>query len=663
MASKKNTPKKQAARKEDEQRSDPTSTATRPTATGKAVAAGASDPAARKVNTSGAPSPCAGTAAASTVPTAARSTVKSTASSGLAAKLRESAAGKTAPAKAVPPHLIVEARAGTGKTTTIIEGLRVMRGLPTTITPSEQQAAVWAQMALSRDARTVCLVAFNKSIATELQRRVPPGCEAMTMHSMGFRAVLAAFPQLRGRKLNEYRSEHVALELLGIRHPGPAATPAERDAFFDARRARAVVLRATSELVSLCKLNLVADPDDAKLDELARYYDVQLTEEKGGHRYGKGIADVTGPGKDYRAEVFDLVPRVLKLSRDPEQGGMIDFDDMIWLPVVLGLPMTKYDLLVGDEVQDWNRCQQALAKRAGDRLVLVGDPKQAIYGFAGADSESMKRMQVELGSAVEATADDGGRFTPKTRGCVVLPLTVTRRCGRAIVARANEVVADFQAHESNPDGEVLNALYPTKKDADGVPQDLPEDKTYLPLVQPGDMVLCRVNAPLVSQCFKFIRSGRRANIQGRDVAKGLTALVKKLWADGLDVIGFLQALDAWLTRERSAEAAKTNPCESKLIGLQDRYDCLCCFAEDAVSCAETVARIEALFTDDRSGPGIRLSSIHRAKGLEAKRVFFLMPEGGECPHPMARSAWQREQEQNLLYVGITRAIETLYFVS
>lgn len=87
------------------------------------------------------------------------------------------------------PHLIVAALAGTGKTTTLIEGLKHLKGLPTKITPSGQQRAVWEQLALTPASASVCFVAFNKAIATELQARVPPGCQAMTMHSLGYRAV------------------------------------------------------------------------------------------------------------------------------------------------------------------------------------------------------------------------------------------------------------------------------------------------------------------------------------------------------------------------------------------------------------------------------------------------------------------------------------------
>ena len=74
------------------------------------------------------------------------------------------------------------------------------------------------------------------------------------------------------------------------------------------------------------------------------------------------------------------------------------------------------------------------------------------------------------------------------------------------------------------------------------------------------------------------------------------------------------------------------------------------------------AKIDDIFSD-RTKAGIRLSSIHKAKGLEADRVFFLQLPKARCPHPMAKTPWQYEQEKNLLYVAYTRAIRELIIVS
>ncbi len=529
------------------------------------------------------------------------------------------------------PHLIIEARAGTGKTTTLVEGLKVIIGRKNlsfkddpSITPSIQQAAIWEAMSRPPMPVSVCFVAFSKPIATELQRRVPKDVDAMTMHSMGLKAVIQSF-DLGGQNIvNNFRVGDIIAEILG------------RD-IHDIRRKDFELLKATEKLVNLCKMNLIEFGGDAYVDhelsKLASHYDVELN--------------------DYASRVFDLVPKVLERCKDVARDGCIDYADMIWLPIVLNLHVQRYDLLLVDEAQDLNRCQQALAMKAGRRLILCGDPKQAIYGFAGADSKSMERMQELLGGNVGSPDAD-------KRGCQVLPLTVTYRCGKTIVKEAQKYVPDIEAHESNSEGFVRTALMK------GIRGKLPCNG-YREDVADGDMILCRVNAPLISECFKFLGDGRKANIQGRDVGAGLISTIKRICKPlepaGVSIPTLMQGLSNWLHAETQKEQAKRNPNENRLIALQDRYDCIVCFMEGRETVEGVITKIEGIFTDDKENDGIKLSSVHKAKGLEASRVFLLQPEGAGIPHPMAKSAWQVEQEYNLLYVAITRAIDELVYVS
>ncbi len=549
------------------------------------------------------------------------------------------------------PHLIVKALAGTGKTITLVEGLKVIKGHNSYFTPSMQQKKIWDAMYLSKDATSICSVAFTKSIATELHKRVPDGCDAMTLHSLGRRAVVDAYGELQ---MDNKRIEKILMDITGYHD------------VWEFRRKKGPTARIMEKLVSLCKVNLiyqctestgVGDVDE--LDRLAAHYDVDLN--------------------GSRAEVFTLVPEVLERCKDLEAYPSLNFDDMVWLPVVLDLPVKRYDLLLVDECQDLNRCQQALAKKSGSRLILVGDEKQAIYGFAGADAESMQRMEQELSQqVVRAVIDartpeicgladglqldqtriphDTGdpenlcRCMVEGRGCQVLPLTVTRRCGRAIVKEAQKIVPAFEAHKNCCFGLILNApIEKTKK------QD-----SYRFSAKEGDMILCRVNAPLVSECFKFLKDERKATIRGRDVAQALESTIHKQNAS--DIVDLAAKLSDWVILEVDKEQHKCNSSNARVIALQDRYNCLCCFLENATNIQEVIGKIEKIFSD-KNEEGITLSSIHKAKGLEAKRVFLLEPEGATVPHPMAKSKWQIKQEWNLRYVAITRAIEELVFVS
>ena len=90
-------------------------------------------------------------------------------------------------------HLILEARAGSGKTFSCIEGAKkhVCRG--------------GAEF-------KIIMVAYNKSIATELQTKVPAGVEACTMHSLGFRAVRDAIGKV---KVDNWKTINLLEEMIG----------------------------------------------------------------------------------------------------------------------------------------------------------------------------------------------------------------------------------------------------------------------------------------------------------------------------------------------------------------------------------------------------------------------------------------------------------------
>jgi superfamily I DNA/RNA helicase len=308
------------------------------------------------------------------------------------------------------------------------------------------------------------------------------------------------------------------------------------------------------------------------------------------------------------------------------------------------------DLVLIDEGQDLNRMKQEFCIRLGRRVVLVGDAKQAIYGFAGADVDSIPRMKAIL----------------RVNG--PLRLTETRRCGKAIVAEANQYVPDFRAHESNCDGRV----------------DYVKLDNYAELLRDGDMVLCRVNAPLVSQALRRIKAGKKAVIRGRDFGAQLKAFVQRLEAGSVPEL--IELTEAWASRERDKEERKQRPSESRIVAIGDRVDCICAFAEGSATVNDVLAKMDLVFagkvcpqcgkhynesSDECYGckcrlvtpKGVVYSSVHRAKGLEAKRVFILRLKDAPMPHPMAKLAWERVQEVNLCYVAVTRAIEELYWVT
>lgn len=526
-----------------------------------------------------------------------------------------------------PPHLLIVARAGTGKTTTLIEGLKYVKDLGVKIEPSPQQKAIWTSVKKSSEAKTVCFCSFSNTIVDELKARVPSGCEARTLSGLGYKAVRNAFQLLPGNDaINEDRTSNILEQIT-------------KKSIRDLRADYPIQTSTTIRLVSLCKLHLYDGTNEDELDDLVQEFELDLN--------------------GSREKIYAMIPKILERAKKVNIDRCIDFDDQLWLPVVLKLPVFKFDLLLVDEVQDCNRAQQELAYMLGRRLVLCGDPAQAIYQFAGADSNSMKRMQKTLESTVQ--------------GCETLKLTVTRRCAKAIVKAAQHYVPDFQAHEDNPEGEVktMYRIHQMITGTDMSPGSMGDvmnrmmqkgnfsGEDYSKHVLDGDMILCRNNAPLVSEAFKFIRQGRKAIIRGRNIGDNLLKLVTKLSKRKSDATGILALqmhLTTWAEEETQKEMAKKYPKDSVIQTIQDKKACLEVLCEEASSVEDLKSKIEALFSN-KSTTGILLSSIHKAKGLEAKRVFWI-----KIPIRKGLSPMQMEAERNIAYVATTRAIELLVHV-
>lgn len=522
------------------------------------------------------------------------------------------------------------------------------------VTPSEEQKQIWKHLASIKDVKKITYCAFNRSIVEEFNRDwgwlvtllAEEGIELefRTINSLGARAIYSGYGRcgVTGNYAEELISRIMGKDL------------------YELRRYDNALLQATNKLVALSKLSLFGwdentgfDPDSIDEDDiqgLADYYDI----------------DMNGSA----SKICDLVPKVLRLATDVDNNRTVDYNDQNWIPIVNNLSIPKSDLVLVDEAQDLPRCKQEFVRKFGRNIVCVGDVWQAIYGFAGADVSSIPRMEELLG--------------------VTKPfhLTETRRCAKVVVKEAQKIVADFKAHESNPEGFVGLGWY-----------DQGHTNYYGKHAKDGDMCLCRVNGPLVSEALRFIKNGRKAVIRGRDFGKSLINFVNKLKASSVDDL--VQKVEAWHDSEVKKESKKRFVNEAKLVNLADRKECILAFTEDAIDLQDVTNKISLVFSGkecplckqkyneetercqnkackvepDPSGgkwkvgpklvnpEGVMFSSIHRAKGLEADRVFLLQPKGAEIPHPMAKTPWQKGQEMNLLYVAITRAKEELVYVS
>ena len=131
---------------------------------------------------------------------------------------------------------------------------------------------------------------------------------------------------------------------------------------------------------------------------------------------GQALAAKEAIGSRLVTDLY-LPPLEQRLERDKRQRGQIDYDDMLaWVWQALeapgGVALTailrqRFRFGLVDEFQDTDDLQWQIFKRIfvesneGNRLFVVGDPKQAIYSFRGADIHSYLGARAEL-SAVAA---------------------------------------------------------------------------------------------------------------------------------------------------------------------------------------------------------------------------------------------------------------------
>ena len=463
-------------------------------------------------------------------------------------------------------NAVVSAVAGSGKTTTLLNALKL---IPTN--------------------KTVLFLAFNKSIAKELSEKVPntPNIHVKTVHGFGFSSLKDynkdIFAQKYIKILNDV-FEFLHTENMNIISSYKFSTDDMKSVyqmevnFEEEKIERQGYLRRVVQLCDLGRMNLIdtenCDTGVEQLTEIATKHNVELQN-----------------GECFRAW------HLIKLGTS--YFAKMDFTDMIYLPIKFNVKVRQYDYVFIDECQDLNACQRTLMlsaiKPKIGRFVAVGDPAQAIYGFAGADAFSFTKL-TELPNTVK------------------LPLSVCYRCGKNIIAEAQKIISHIEAFDGAKDGAV-------------------EHDKELSHIQDGDMVLCRQTYPLVRLCLLFLSQGKKARIMGGDIGASLVKNIQdtkrkreewtlenmfnRLYAD-LDKV-----LQSIMRKEKlSVEDAK----ETKTYDMaKEKISVIEMLATDCDSPEDICNKIKNIFSDDTKG-GILLSTIHKSKGLEADRVFIIHSE-------------------------------------
>lgn len=294
----------------------------------------------------------------------------------------------------------VDALAGSGKTSSIVEGFYHMKS-----------------------SLKALMVAFNKSIQTELSARAPQAVTVSTLHSLGYKACRKAFPRI-GQPDNQKLDGYIVAEV------------GDDSDNYDLRE-------SLKKAVSLAKGYLAESYED--IDPILDRHGVDLVEES-------------------REAFIVKVQKLMKACKNDTN--RVDFDDMIWFPNVHGLKLESYDMVFIDEAQDLNIAQINLALNScgpNGRIISVGDEHQAIYGFRGADSNAIKNIVDRCNSKR-------------------LPLSVTYRCATSIVDLAKTLVPNLEAAPNAEQG-LVETIGERSMEKMVAPGDFILSRTNAPLIK------------------------------------------------------------------------------------------------------------------------------------------------------------------------------------
>lgn len=479
---------------------------------------------------------------------------------------------------------VLEAVAGAGKSSVLREASRVIRG-------------------------QTALVSYNKDIADENKAELKAmnvdwkKAQAGTVHSFGFAAVRKANPDITVM-VDDNKVRTIVDQIVDNQVTHPCF----------AHQGEAVALVDLAKQMAFGVAGHPSIADTHAWLEMADHFDVFDADD----------------GEPPVEAVIRLAQQALGQSN--LTSAVIDYADMVYLPVLHRMRIWQFDNVFLDEAQDTNAARRALVRamlKRGGRLAAVGDRNQAIYGFTGADADSLDLIKRDF-------------------NCIELPLTITFRCPKAVVEFARQWVSHITAADSAPEGSVSSIAmeqFLQRNDLVG-----------------GSAVLSRVNKPLVALAFQLIRKRIPCRVEGRDIGANIKKLLTRWKVKTLDA--YENKLNMYLARETTKLLAAKK--ESMLAEIEDRVETARviidqCRTEKLYSVEDAVAYVDQLFGDKVSNMLV-LSSIHKSKGREWNTVFWL-DRAGTCPSKWARQQWQHQQEINLMYVCATRSKDQLIEVT
>jgi len=577
-------------------------------------------------------------------------------------------------------HLVINALAGTGKST-------VLKHLAGKFSSGQR----WLYLVFNKK---------NQQEASTGPKSFPPNVKVSTSHSFLFdvlRRTKKAKPNIfksnliPARKLKKVMDSNWFFEsVMKLRNSIPRGSD-KREGTWMIWGERAgnpspsyYLKTRVEKLTSLAKNYAINPKDPDVFSKVKRIFGV--------HQDDKELTPYLGkdrdPGPDFTDEIVQLTIETLKQTSstgaigDRDLDSRIDFDDMIWWPTLhadeaVWPGKQDYKVALVDEVQDFNEAQKVMIEnlaRNGIRIIVVGDPHQAIYGWRGA-LNGFSNIESLLASTAE--------------GSESRTLPVNYRSGKKILefVKSNTHVKDL-APGLPHDGKV-NQGVSARGMVDEITDEFHTDKT----LKEETAFISRTNAPLFGMAIHFLKEGVPFKILGSDFSKEINDFIYTVAGEGKISVGrknasnigidrFVQYMERYVDDENRIHGNKKAK-EDHLKQISKLSEALYGFIEyennkSPISSAEDMCdRIRAIFKGlDVTGAGAKekdikayealdrkrtvfLTTAHRSKGLEFTRVNII--DNGKFPKgdKPDSSNWKSKEEHNIKYVAYTRATHTL----
>ncbi|MFA9288878.1 MAG: ATP-dependent helicase [Weeksellaceae bacterium] len=472
----------------------------------------------------------------------------------------------------------------------------------------------------------------------------------------------------------------------------------------------AKILRIDGESIGLDRNYTIYDDDDqtSLLKDILKKMNVEKTAPSYFlYRISEAKNQLITPEKymeffsHYKAAVAAEV--YYKYQKALEKNNAVDFDDLLMKtvqllrknPDVLNKYHNRYRYFLVDEFQDTNVAQYALTQilsQKDQNITVVGDFSQSIYSWRGADIRNLEKFSVDFPGSQLIELEQNYRSTQsildfafsvisQNQTHPILKLFTKNNLGKDITFYEAEneeheslyVCRTIEKLHTDTDYSNMAVLYRTNAQSRvieesflhlGIPyvliggqrfyarKEIKDILSYLRLlIQPEDTVALDRVKKIGKRRFEAFRS-LYSEMQGQIDTMSTIDLIEML----LQRTGYLDLFDADVPEEY---ARLENIRELKSVAITHN---------NLVAFLEQISLVESEYFKGEKvngeSNGVKLMTLHQAKGLEFDYVFIVGLEEGILPHSRSVDDLnQLEEERRLFYVGITRARKELFITN